>query len=111
MTKDGYTEPADLRIIKITDVKPDRFDLKDKLYAGKCDAISRYVVEKLITWMWTCSDSACWSKRGKSCFVFGSVKTGLLTWKQICCPGTEFCNLPQFWLLTELSNYNTLLIY
>jgi len=44
----------------------------------------------------------------KSCFVFGSVETGMLTWIQICCSGTEFCNLPQFWLLTELSIYDTL---
>ena len=94
-------------MIKITNVKPNRFDLKDKLYAGKCNAISIHVVERIITWVWTCSDSACWSKCGKSYFVFGSVETGLLTWIQICCLGTEFCNLPQFWLLTEASICNT----
>lgn len=42
---------------------------------------------------------------------WGIVETGLLTWIQVCYPGTVFCNLSQFWLLTELSIYNTLLRY
>ena len=40
---------------------------------------------------------------------WGIVETGLLTWKQVFYPETQFCNLSQFWLLTELSIYNTLL--
>jgi hypothetical protein len=46
MIKNGYIYSSGLRIIRITDVRQDRLDLKDKLHAGKQDDISRYVVEK-----------------------------------------------------------------